>query len=75
MKVGVISLVRLSVLLLPVSLEAARSGAPEGVAGAVVSTITVRACEERLAVPAGIRNFALMAWVPLASVTAPSDPL
>jgi len=33
--------VRLSVLLLPESLEAIRSGAPEGALGAEVSTVTV----------------------------------
>ena len=70
-KVGVVSLVRLSVLLLPVSLEAARSGAPEGAAGAIVSTTTVSACEEALAVPPGVRNFALMAVVPSLREVAP----
>ena len=67
LKEGVVSLVKLSVLLAPVSLAGTRSGAPEGAAGAVVSTVMVMACDKALWVPPGVRNWAEMAWMPSAS--------
>ena len=67
LNVGVVSFVRLSVLLVPVSLAATRSGALEGAEGAVVSTVTVRACDNPLAVPPGVTNRAEMACTPSAS--------
>ena len=67
LKVGVVSFVRLSVLLEPESLTGTRSGAPEGADGAVVSTETVRACDNALAVPPGVTNRAEMACTPSAS--------
>ena len=45
LKVGVLSLVMLSVELMPVSLAAARSGAAVGAAGAIVSSVTFRTGE------------------------------
>src|SRR5919108_490970 len=49
--VGVVTLVRLSVLEVPLSLAAARSGA-DGAAGAAVSTVTLRAVEAAETLPA-----------------------
>lgn len=51
LKVGVVSLVWLSVLLVPVSLAASRSGAA-GVAGSVVSMVTFSAGLGALWLPA-----------------------
>ena len=67
LKEGVVSFVRLSVLLVPVSLAGTRSGAPEGANGAVASTVMVRACDNALGVPPGVTNRAEMAWMPSAS--------
>ena len=49
--VGVVALVRLSVLLVPVSDPLARSAAPDAV-GAVVSIVTVRLADAALVLPA-----------------------
>ena len=49
--VGVLSLVMLSVLELPVSLEAAKSGV-EGAEGALASTVTAKSLDAELVFPA-----------------------
>ncbi len=58
--VGVVSLVRLSVLEVPVSLPAARSGVA-GAAGAVVSMVTFSAAEAEEALPAASMVLAVIA--------------
>ena len=52
MKSGVLSLVRLSVLLVPLSVAAVMSGAASGVAGGVVSIVTGSAVLAGLVLPA-----------------------
>ena len=64
--VGVVLLVRLSVVELPLSLVAVKSGAP-GAAGAVVSMVTLRAADVVL-LPAASVALALMLCVPSLSV-------
>jgi len=64
--VGVVSVVLLSVLELPVSDDAARSGAP-GELGAVVSTVTLRDVEAAEVIPLRVW-VAETAHVPSASV-------
>src|SRR5437870_1678345 len=64
-KVGVVTLVMLSVLELPLSLAAARSGA-EGAAGAVVSMVTLSAAEAAEMLPAASVAVAVMLCVPAA---------
>src|SRR5437588_4815005 len=64
-KVGVVTLVTLSVLELPLSLAAARSGA-DGAAGALASAVTPRAAERALTVPAASVAVAVMLCVPAA---------
>ncbi len=58
-KVGVVSLVMLSVLEEPVSLPASRSGV-DGAAGAVVSTVRAKLLEAALWLPAASVALAVM---------------
>src|SRR5205085_504504 len=66
-KVGVVLLVRLSVFELPVSLAAVRSGA-DGVLGAAVSIVMLRALEAVLVLPATSTAVAVMLCVPMARI-------
>jgi hypothetical protein len=63
MKVGVVSLVMLSVLKTPVSEAASRSGM-EGGAGAAVSIVTGSAPEGADSFPASSVAVAVMLWLP-----------
>ena len=62
-KVGVVSLVRLSLLDAPVSESAARSGT-EGAAGAVLSMVMERLGDAASALPATSKGFAVKLWFP-----------
>ena len=62
-KVGVASLVTLSMLELPLSLAAARSGV-DGAAGAEASIVTVRAEEATETLPAASVAVAVIVWTP-----------
>ena len=62
-KVGVVTLVSLSVLEVPESLAAARSGA-DGAAGAVVSIVMLSAPDAAETLPAASVAVAVMLWVP-----------
>ena len=64
--VGVLSPVLLSVLLLPVSVPAVRSGA-DGAAGAVVSMVTASAVLGALVLPAVSTKPVVMLWAPSVS--------
>ena len=66
-KVGVVTLVMLSVLDTPLSDAASRSGA-DGAAGAMVSMVTGKAAEAALTLPATSVALAVMLWVPFARV-------
>src|SRR3954453_4029493 len=68
-KVGVATLVRLSVLDEPESEAVARSGA-EGAVGAVVSIVTDRPVEAVLVLPAASVALAVIVWLPVDSVEA-----
>ena len=61
--VGVLTLVRLSVLEEPLSLAASRSGV-DGAAGAVVSIVIVSAVDGALSLPAASVAVAVTLWVP-----------
>lgn len=69
-KVGVVSLVMLSVLEAPLSLAAIKSGATPGVAGATVSTVMLSAGLSADWLPAASVNREVMLCVPLPSVLA-----
>ena len=64
-KVGAVTLVRLSVLELPLSLAAVKSGTP-GAPGAVVSIVMLKAAEAALVLPAASVALAVMLYVPAA---------
>src|SRR5947209_2712483 len=64
-KVGVVTLVMLSVLDVPLSLAAVRSGA-EGAAGALVSMVMLKAPERAETLPAASVALAVMLWLPSA---------
>ena len=68
-KVGVVTLVMLSVLDTPLSDAATRSGA-DGAAGATVSMVTDKAADAALTLPATSVALAVMLWVPFARVEA-----
>ena len=68
-KVGLVTLVMLSVVDTPLSEAASRSGA-EGAAGATVSMVTDKAPDAALRLPAASAALAVMLWVPFASVEA-----
>lgn len=70
--VGVVSAVRLSVLELPVSETADRSGVP-GADGAVVSTVSDRAGPAAEVLPAGSVTFAVTDQLPAVSVGRSQD--
>ena len=65
--VGVLTLVRLSVLEVPLSLAASRSGV-DGAAGAVVSIVMLKAPEAAETFPAASVAVAVMLWVPAVRV-------
>ncbi len=65
--VGVVALVRLSVLLVPVSDPLARSAAPEAV-GVVVSIVTVKPADPALVLPAASVTLVVKVWSPALSV-------
>ena len=65
--VGVVALVRLSVLLVPVSDPLARSAAPDAV-GAVVSIVTVRLADAAPVLPAASVTLVVKVWSPALSV-------
>jgi hypothetical protein len=65
-KVGVVTLVILSVLDAPLSDASARSGT-DGAVGAVVSIVTDNTVDATLTLPATSAAVAVMLWVPAAS--------
>ena len=66
MKVGVVTLVMLSLFDAPVSDAGVRSGA-DGAAGAIVSIVTASAAEGALTLPAVSASVAVNEWLPLPS--------
>src|SRR4029077_18043097 len=71
-KVGAIMLVMLSMVDVPLSDTAARSGVP-GAAGAVASIVTVRATEAALMLPARSVALAAITWAPSVNATVVTD--